>query len=483
MGNISKKIFTAICRLSIIVIVIMSLPNVGKTTHIVGGNITYKSIGNVPGGKGFTVRLTLRRDCFLGSPEAEFDNPAYVGIFSAKDGTWIRSFTMPFMSSDTLNEFIRSDCGFEGTQVCVHETTYTGAITLPQIEGGYILAYQRCCRNISLNNIIDPVSTGSTYWVAITETAYNFNNNSPTFKQWPDVYICNNKPLDFDHSATDIDGDSLVYKLCVPSSGATLINPQPTQPSPPPFAGIIWAPPYSINDLLGGVPLKINAQTGVITGTPNLVGQFLVGVCVDEYRKGILLSSVRRDFQYNVRLCSQPPLAQFSTSESNCDGLRVEFYNESLSASNFRWNFNYPSTDPAFQSTETNPIFNFPSSGVYNVRLLATRGSDGCFDTIVKTVSVFENKIIPNFNFSLSGCNDTNDSLKIQLNDTSIYDEPGYTLSEWSWSVLQNGATTLYSGNNPIIDLAGSGDAEVTLVVTASNGCRATIVKTINIAS
>lgn len=483
MGNISKKIFTAICRLSIIVIIFMSLPNVGKSTHIVGGNITYKSIGNVPGGKGFTVRLTLRRDCFLGSPEAEFDNPAYVGIFSAKDGTWIRSFTMPFMSSDTLNEFIRSDCGFEGTQVCVHETTYTGAITLPQIEGGYILAYQRCCRNISLNNIIDPVSTGSTYWVAITETAYNFNNNSPTFKQWPDVYICNNKPLDFDHSATDIDGDSLVYKLCVPSSGATLINPQPTQPSPPPFAGIIWAPPYSINDLLGGVPLKINAQTGVITGTPNLVGQFLVGICVDEYRKGILLSSVRRDFQYNVRLCSQPPLAQFSTSESNCDGLRVEFYNESLSASNFRWNFNYPSTDPAFQSTETNPIFNFPSSGVYNVRLLATRGSDGCFDTIVKTVSVFENKIIPNFNFSLSGCNDTNDSLKIQLNDTSIYDEPGYTLSEWSWSVLQNGATTLYSGNNPIINLAGSGDAEVTLVVTASNGCRATIVKTINIAS
>lgn len=478
MRNISKKIFLTLCRLSIVVISILSLPTEGLSTHIVGGNMTYRSLG----GDGYQVRLTLRRDCFLGSPEAEFDNPAYVGVFGA-DGTYIRSFTMPFMSSDTLNEFIRSDCGFEGTQVCVHETTYTGGVTLPPRPGGYILAYQRCCRNISLNNIINPVETGSTYWIAITSTAQTFKNNSPTFKQWPDVYVCNNRPLDFDHGATDIDGDSLAYKLCLPTTGATLAFPQPTQPSFPPYAGILWAPPYSIDDMIGGIPLKINAQTGFITGTPNLVGQFLVGICVDEYRKGILLSTVRRDFQYNVRLCSQKPLAQFSTSESNCDGLSVEFYNESLSASSFRWNFNFPSTDPAFQSTAANPIFTFPSSGVYKVRLLATRGSDGCFDTIVKTVSVFENKILPAFNFSLSGCNDTNDSLQIQLTDASIYNEPGYFLSGWSWSVLQNGLTRLYSGSAPIIDLAGSGNAEVTLAVTASNGCMATLVKTINLDS
>lgn len=484
MGNISKKIFITFCKLSIIVISIIFMPNVGESTHIVGGNITYKSIGNVPGGKGFRVSLTLRRDCLLGSPEAEFDNPAIVGVFSS-DGTFITSIKMPFMSSDTLNEFIRSDCGFEGTQVCVHETTYNGAVTLPAMPapGGYIFAYQRCCRNISLNNIIDPVETGSTYWVAITETAYNFNNNSPTFNQWPDVYVCNDRPLDFDHSATDVDGDSLVYRLCVPSSGATIIDPQPEQPSPPPYASVVWAPPYSINDILGGVPLKIDSKTGFITGTPGLVGQFLVGICVEEYRKGILLSSVRRDFQYNVRLCSQKPFADFETSESNCDGLSVEFYNQSLAATNYMWNFNYPSTDPIFQSTEKDPIFNFSSSGVYNVRLMVTRGSDGCFDTIVKTVSVFENKIVPDFSFALAECNDTNDSISVQLLDGSTYNQPGFFLSEWLWTVVQNGVTTTYSGNNPIINLAGSGGADVELEVIASNGCQSSIMKTIDVDS
>lgn len=144
---------------------------------------------------------------------------------------------------------------------------------------------------------------------------------------------------------------------------------------------------------MGGVPLQIDSKTGEITATPNLVGQFLVGVCVEEYRDGVLLSTVRRDFQFNVRVCSQPPFAQFTTSESDCDGLTVEFYNNSLSSSAYQWDFNFPSSDSVFKSTLANPVFTFPQSGIYDVRLRATRGSDGCFDTIIKQVSVLKIKL------------------------------------------------------------------------------------------
>ena len=204
-------------------------------THIVGGNLTYKHVS----GDLFEVKVVLRRDCFLGSPEADFDNPASVGIFTAGGSlaVWLANngqIRMPFMSSDTLNEFIKSDCGFEGTQVCVHETTYRGLVNLPDRPGGYYLAYQRCCRNGSLNNIIDPLETGSTYWAHVTDEALSAKNSTPEFKAWPDVYICANKPLEFDHSAIDKDGDSLVYKLCVPSLGATKAFPRPQPPGFPP---------------------------------------------------------------------------------------------------------------------------------------------------------------------------------------------------------------------------------------------------------
>ena len=460
-------------------------------THIVGGNITYKYLAP----NTYQIKLTLRRDCYLGSPEAQFDKWASVAIFTGTNdlASWISpngqvdsiyygQLFLPFVASDTLNEYIQSDCGFEGTQVCVHQTTYQGIVKLPNSRpDGYIFAYQRCCRNATLANIQDPLETGSTYWVHLTGEAMANHNNSPNFNQWPDVYICANEPLVFDHSAIDTDGDSLVYRLTVPNDGAKRLEPTPTPAANPPYSNVLWQPPYSTDNMLGGVPLKIDAKTGLLTGTPNLVGQFLVGILVDEYRNGKLIGTVRRDFQYNVRVCSQPPLAQFSTSESNCDGLRVEFYNESISATKYEWNFNYPSTDPNFISTDKDPIFTFPASGKYDVMLRVTRGSDGCFDTILQKVSVFTNKINPGFNYQVVGCSGTN--ITLRLNDISSFAEPGYSLTDFVWSVTQNGVTNQYNGKTVSVPIALNGDVKVDLTVSADNGCSTTATQNIDIAS
>lgn len=455
-----------------------------EATHIVGGEMTYRHLG----GTSYQVRLTLRRDCFLGSPEAEFDNPASVGVFTANGdlASWLPGLNggqllLPFMASDTLNEFIRSDCGFEGTQVCVHETTYQGVVNLPTRPGGYILAYQRCCRNGSINTIIEPLETGSTYWVAIGDKSLSLKNSSPVFKNWPDVYICKDKPLIFDHSARDSNGDSLVYKLCIPNGGASRNFPKPQPPNYPPFPLVDFAPPYNLGNLMGGVPLTLDPHTGIMTATPNLVGQFLIGVCVEEYRNGQLIGIVKRDFQFNVRVCSQPPLAQFTTSATNCDGLTVEFFNKSLASSDFIWNFNYPNSDSAFISKEANPKFTFPKSGIYKVHLMATRGTDLCSDTITKTVAVFENKITSDFTYLLNGCDSNMDSLDVLVADNSNFNEPGYKLETWQWKVTQNGADQFYTGNPAIIKLATNSDFTIEMVVSADNGCTSTLIKKVDI--
>lgn len=361
-----------------------------NATHIIGGDLTYRNIG----GNQYEITLTLRRDCALG--QVGYDDPASIGVFSGSTNALIREVRIPFNASDTINTTLNNNCGFEGFGVCVQTATYKTVLDLPDVPGGYIIAYQRCCRNSSLNNVINPLESGSTEWIAISNDALRLKNSSPRFITWPDIYICANKPLVFNHSAIDIDGDSLVYKICNPFDGASFQFPQPQPPSNPPYNLVQFKSPYSLNDMMGGTPLTIDPKTGIINANPNLVGQFLIGLCVEEYRNGVLLSTVRRDFQYNVRICLPPVVVDFNTEFNDpCDSLSYSFKNSTQNANSFEWNFNYPSTDPKFISTLNNPNFKFPQEGTYKVRLLASSSNGACDSSIIKEIVVRRGGKVP----------------------------------------------------------------------------------------
>ncbi len=132
-------------------------------------------------------------------------------------------------------------------------------------------------------------------------------NSSPTFTYFPPLFICKGQPLSFDHSATDADGDSLVYSFYDPYDG------DPADPSKyPTFSGntatflpVTFLGGYSSINPLGGAPLNISS-TGLLTGTPPALGQYVVGIAVKEYRNGVYLDETIRDFQFNVVTCSAP---------------------------------------------------------------------------------------------------------------------------------------------------------------------------------
>ena len=48
-----------------------------NATHIVGGQINYKCLGNSK----YEITLTVRRDCLNGADSVYFDNPAVFGVF------------------------------------------------------------------------------------------------------------------------------------------------------------------------------------------------------------------------------------------------------------------------------------------------------------------------------------------------------------------------------------------------------------------
>lgn len=349
-----------------------------EATHIVGGELNYECLGN----NNYKIRLKIYRDCLTGV--APFDNPAYMSVFDGS-GNLVNTFTINFPGATPVPGLINNPCFTAPTNICVEEGIYETTINLPPNSNGYHLAYQRCCRNNTILNIIDPQNSGATYTAFIPPSSTVVCNSNPVFNEFPPVFLCLGAPLVFDHSASDSDGDSLVYEICDPFLGATPFDPMPFQTSTPPFSFVNWAPPYNSSYPMSTIPpLNIDPQTGLLTGTPNMVGQWVIGICVKEYRNGLLVSENKRDFQFNVLNCPDLIVASVPTQQTFCDGLTVNFNNTSLNASSYLWDFGVPGAN----STLQNPSYTYPDTGNYTVTLIANPNTV-CADTAQTIFSIY----------------------------------------------------------------------------------------------
>jgi gliding motility-associated-like protein len=359
-----------------------------KATHIIGGEIYYDCLGN----NQFRITLKLYRDCLNG--QAPYDDPANVGIYNAS-GAIVQNVELPYPGSHLIPPQSLNPCFQANANICVEECIYTKVISLPYSPGGYSLVYQRCCRNQSILNLNNPGDTGATYVAHIPESAWTDCNSSPRCNQFPPIVLCINDALNFDHSATDPDGDVLVYSLCDPFEGATPDAPMPIPPSGPPFNFVSFSNPYSaVNPLPSNPQASVDPNTGVLSVFPTQLGQYVVAVCVSEYRNGVLLSVNKRDFQFNVVSCGnftnaefEAPLADINLGNSICNGLQASFINQSTNASNYIWDFGVPGINTDV-SNLSNPVYSYPDSGQYTVLLIANPGYS-CADTATLEIAVY----------------------------------------------------------------------------------------------
>jgi Secretion system C-terminal sorting domain len=251
-------------------------------THIIGGTLEYSYLGN----NQYQIHLMVYRDCLNGFPP--FDDPAAIGIFNGS-GTLLT--TMNLSVNDSLTIFIQGIC-IPGN-VCIRKANYYSTVTLTPSGGPYTLAYQRCCRSGSIMNLINPLDVGMTFYNQIPTLA----NSSPIFENEFAAFTYVGDNFSFDASATDPDGDVLVYSFDDAHDGASQVDPMPISPSAPPYISIPWLAPFSIGDMIGGpVPLSIDPNTGIITAVPGTIGIFVLSQKVDEYRNGILINTSRREF-------------------------------------------------------------------------------------------------------------------------------------------------------------------------------------------
>ncbi|MCU0467050.1 MAG: gliding motility-associated C-terminal domain-containing protein [Arcicella sp.] len=301
-------------------------------THIVGGEIELQTVSGIAN-VSHRLNLNLYFDDINGQIGA-LDQTLTVGVFRKRDNTLMGYVVLPIIKNELITYT---------NPVCVQNATlrtrliqYSSLIALNPDQfsepEGYYIVWERCCRNNIISNIANPADAASVFYLSFPPLKVGgstFLNSSPSFKVLTGDYICLNRPFTFDFGATDTDGDSLVYRLVTPLNGYTnRDNPRPNFPrGSSNYPLVSWANGFGISNIMGSQrePLRVNPRTGLLSVTVEKEGLYVFCVLTEEYRRGIKIGEVRRDFQLKAIDCpiNKPPVAYFREKG------KTEFYNSS----------------------------------------------------------------------------------------------------------------------------------------------------------
>jgi gliding motility-associated-like protein len=458
-----------------------------KANHIIGGELIYDQL---PGNK-YKITLKIYRD---GNSASPFDGispagPCFVTVFDSF-GNFVKQMDMGVPTVSLIPGSITNSC-IAIIHPKVEEGIYIDTVDLPPVAGGYNLVYARCCRAPNISNLVQSQLQGSAYTAFIPGPELAATNSAPRFRFFPPTDICNKLDLVVDHSAFDPDGDVLVYSFSTPFQGQDPCCPAvgggsnsafcssatlcPTIPAPPPHPFVNYAAAFNQNyPMVASPSLIINSSTGLLQGKPTMQGDYVVNVCVEEYRNNVLLSKHYRDFQFSVKVCTVSVAAAIADQSQNCIGQTITFTNTSVNQSqnqNYFWNFGDPNS-ASDTSLVYSPSYTYQDTGTYYVTLIVNRGGT-CTDTLKKSVYVYPPLDI-NFNKPNRYCVKSNSvnfaAAGVFLPNNSTYD--------WNFPSASPATSTL---QNPTgINFTSAGLFSVTLIAKQF-ACRDTFIDSIRI--
>lgn len=233
-------------------------------THQRAAEITYRHIS------GFTYEITLVTYTFSLSPADRPQLTVYWGDGSSS--ILQRSQKTPVPGSVNIDR-----------NLYIGQHTYAAPAT-------YIITMEDPNRNQGVINI--PNSVNIPIFVSTTLVINPFvgSNSSPVLSNAPIDRGCVGRPFYHNPGAIDVEGDSLSYKL-IPCRGEAGLN----------IVGYTF--PFASNSF------SIDEITGTLTwDSPAIQGEYNIAIQINEYRNGMLLSSITRDMQILIIPCiNEPP--------------------------------------------------------------------------------------------------------------------------------------------------------------------------------
>ena len=460
-----------------------------SAAHIRGGELyyNYEGPGTAPSTSVYTLTLKLYIDCGQNDP-GQLDVQAALTIFSKPFNTQVGDVQIANMVRE---EFIRYDPASNPCitnpplDVCYRLRYYSIRVTLTDTPDGYTVAFQRCCRIEGIKNVQPPSNdVGATYFCEIPGTSALPDapkNSSPSFIAKDAVAICVNSNFTFDFSAADQDNDSLAYQLCNgyigggPNNGKSCLTcPVPDPGAPPPYTSLNYQYPYSGESPLGS-KVTLNSFTGMLSGiAPPTLGQYVVTVCVSEYRRGVLINVHRKDIHIKVSDCI-PLKAKLNPNYAYCNDFNVTFKNEQINptGSVYTWDFGDGTTPGTSSIPDGTVQHKYADTGTYKVQLTVVLAGH-CSDTASTNARVYPG-FFPGFTYDGSCL-----FAPFIFTDTSKsrYGAP----SIWKWTF---GDETSASDSSQSKDTSWLyhtlGFKEVKLIVASDKGCIDSVVKNVEV--
>lgn len=452
-----------------------------SAAHIRGGELYYRYIGagTAPNSSRYLVTLKLYIDCGQNDP-GQLDTEVYLTVFGKPlnrqvDGSYASMVDEDFIRYDPAsNPCINNP----PRDVCYRLRYYQHVFELPNTAEGYTISFQRCCRIEGIKNIVPPSNDfGATYSCEIPGTnagADAYINNSPVLNANDAVAVCMGSNFQFDFSATDADGDSLVYQFCDAYAGAGPSNgqncftcPMPVPGAPPPYKSLNYQSPYSGASPMGNVTL--NSKTGIMTGiAPTDIGQYVVTACIGEYRKGKLINVHRKDIHIKVSDCI-PLKAVLRPDYAYCDDFLVTFKNLQINptGSVYSWDFGDGTPVDTTLVPDGTLQHQYMDTGTYIVKLKVVLAGK-CVDSTTTRARVYPG-FFPGFTFD-GACLYT--PFRFMDTTKSRYGTPSY----WSWNFGDETTTADTShAKNPSWKYNSLGFKTVQLIVASDKGCIDTV--------
>ena len=455
-------------RFLLAITILLALSSTSFAAHIKGGYFSYEYLG--PGnGTNLRYRVTLTVYMICNPSTAQVSNPINFSIFNAGNNQFIQNVSVSLTNQYNLNKVADEPCISGDQQGCYYTVVVYDlpAVELPSTPDGYIIAYQRCCRIAGINNVSGSGSVGNTFAINIPGTAVGQNaqtNSSPSFLVNDTAVVCGNSFFQYSFQASDINGDSLSYEFCNAYLGGDAgANAAPVTAANPPYVSVPYQAPFSGTQPMGS-GITINPRTGIISGiAPSLIGEYVVCVCVNEYRNGVLIGKTRKELHIRVGDCV-PIEATLNPQYITCDGFTMSFANNTPSSdiTSYFWDFGVLAASDDTANVNA-PTYTYADTGTYTIKLVTNRNQQ-CSDSTTAVVKVYPG-FFPGF-IATGSCFQN----PYQFTDTT---NTRYgTVNSWTWN-FGDLATLADTSRiqNPQWTYPNPGTRTVSLIVTNSKGC------------